>query len=168
MDAEATRRKIKRMNSKVNFVDPNDAVNEEEHHTIKRGNDVSMKKIVESMYSKVLKDDQLKPFFQDMDMSKLKLQQSHLMALVLGGGDGLKEEGSNVDLRALHMRLLVEKGLTLSHWDKFTSHLKSTLEEIDSIPAETKTAALEWMQSTRQDFRPAEASEIAAFKAKSS
>jgi hypothetical protein len=66
------------------------------------------------------------------------------------------------------MRLLVEKGLTLSHWDKFTSHLKSTLEEIDSIPAETKTAALEWMQSTRQDFRPAEASEIAAFKAKSS
>jgi predicted membrane-bound spermidine synthase len=25
-----------------------------------------------------------------MDMSKLKLQQSHLMALFLGGGDGLK------------------------------------------------------------------------------
>ncbi|GAX76551.1 hypothetical protein CEUSTIGMA_g3997.t1 [Chlamydomonas eustigma] len=101
-----------------------------------------------------------------MDMSNLKLKQSHLMGLVFGGREGLKEDGSNIDLRALHMRILVEKGLTLSHWDKFTSHFKATLEEIDSIPSETKTVALEWMQSTRQDFKPAEAAEIAAFKAK--
>ena len=39
------------------------------------------------------------------------------------------------------------------------------MDELLDIPAESKADALAWLKSTREDFRPADAAEVEAYKA---
>ena len=64
------------------------------------------------------------------------------------------------NLRNIHLRSLIEDGLSLKDWEKFVSHFQATLDQLEDIPAESKAGALAWLRSTREDFRPAEPAEV--------
>ena len=69
------------------------------------------------------------------------------------------------DMRKIHLRLLIEEGLSLKDWEAFVSHFETTLDELQDIPAESKASALAWLKTTKDDFRPADAAEVEAYKA---
>ena len=73
-------------------------------------------------------------------------------------------EDSTFDLRKIHLRSLIEDGLSLQDWEAFVAHFEATLVELEDIPANSKASAVAWLKGTRNDFRPAEPAEIEAFK----
>lgn len=73
-------------------------------------------------------------------------------------------EDSSFDMRKIHMRGIIEDGLGFDQWEKFVTHLQETFDELKDIPPDVKIRAMEWMRSTRNEFRPAEPHEIEAFK----
>lgn len=76
-----------------------------------------------------------------------------------------QEENPEFDLRALHMRLLIEGGMNLAHWEAFVKHFEETVYSLSEIPQQQQQSAIAWLHSTRHAFRPAEPQEIEAFKA---
>ena len=81
---------------------------------------------VDLFYRKVLEDDQIKHFFDDVDMEEQRSKQRAFLSMVFGGPD----EYTGKDLRTAHAPL-VEKGLDESHFNAVAGHLQSTLEELD-------------------------------------
>ncbi|KAG2441695.1 hypothetical protein HXX76_003311 [Chlamydomonas incerta] len=133
---------------------------EHAHKRIKNSEEFSMKFLVDKFYGKVLKIKELKPFFDGVDMHKLKYHQEALMLLVFGGQELLDDElpGLSADLRLIHLHLLFE-GLNLTHWQIFADTFNETLDELPQIPAEVKAHAKATMATTKQHFRPIEPSE---------
>ncbi|KAG2451866.1 hypothetical protein HYH02_003642 [Chlamydomonas schloesseri] len=133
---------------------------EHAHKRIKNSEEFSMKFLVDKFYGKVLKIKELKPFFEGVDMHKLKYHQEALMLLVFGGQELLDDElpGLSADLRLIHLHLLFE-GLNLTHWQIFADTFNETLDELPQIPAEVKAHAKAYMSTTKQHFRPIEPSE---------
>lgn len=121
----------------------------------KKGNELSMKKIVDEFYSRVLADPLLKPFFDGVDMRKLKHQQEKLMLLAFGGSELLAEESaSSFDLRRIHRRLLAERGLTVAHWERFVEIFENSLNAMPEMPAEASTTAMQSIRTTKVYFEP--------------
>ena len=81
---------------------------------------------VDLFYRKVLEDDQIKHFFDDVDMEEQRSKQKAFLSMVFGGPD----EYTGKDLRTAHAPL-VEKGLDESHFDAVAGHLQSTLDELN-------------------------------------
>ncbi|KAG2488314.1 hypothetical protein HYH03_013164 [Edaphochlamys debaryana] len=127
---------------------------------VKGSEEFSMKFLVEKFYGKVLQHASLKPFFDGVDMYKLKHQQEALMLLVFGGHELLEDElpGLSADLRLIHLHLLFE-GLNLTHWQLFSDTFSETLDELHQIPAEVRAHAKTYMASTKHYFRPIEPQE---------
>jgi hypothetical protein len=66
---------------------------ETSHSSLVGGNSISLKKIVDMFYDKVLADGDLFPFFENIDMSKLKkhqVRQEQLRNPVVLGDAGTK------------------------------------------------------------------------------
>mmetsp|Transcript_44184 Transcript_44184/g.132414 ORF Transcript_44184/g.132414 Transcript_44184/m.132414 type:complete len:138 (+) Transcript_44184:219-632(+) len=125
-----------------------------------------MKKIVDVLYMKVLGDPLLAPFFQDFDVKRIKNQQEVVMAMVFGGADLLQTELPGFDMRRLHMRPIMERGLGVSHWQVYVNHFKATLDELaDELPAEKRASALHWMKSTKDAFKPLTPDEVLDYEA---
>lgn len=80
---------------------------------------------VDLFYSKVLSDELLRPFFDDVDMTRQKGKQRTFLAYAFGGP--VKYEGK--DLRAGHAHL-VERGLGEQHFAAVAGHLAATLNEL--------------------------------------
>ncbi|PNW71436.1 hypothetical protein CHLRE_16g654250v5 [Chlamydomonas reinhardtii] len=133
---------------------------EQAHKRIKNSEEFSMKFLVDKFYGKVLKIKEIKPFFDGVDMHKLKYHQEALMLLVFGGQELLDDElpGLSADLRLIHLHLLFE-GLNLSHWQIFADTFCETLDELPQIPADVKAHAKAYMRATKQHFRPIEPEE---------
>lgn len=119
-----------------------------------------MKKIVETLYSKILSDEALIPFFKGFDVARIKSQQEHVMAMLFGGRDLLGDEYPRFDIRSMHYRPIMELGLGVKHFELWVNHFRETLEEIGGIPEETKANAMIWMSSTRSAFEPLTPQEI--------
>eukprot|EP00195_Chlamydomonas_chlamydogama_P017703 CAMPEP_0202890188 /NCGR_PEP_ID=MMETSP1392-20130828/682_1 /ASSEMBLY_ACC=CAM_ASM_000868 /TAXON_ID=225041 /ORGANISM="Chlamydomonas chlamydogama, Strain SAG 11-48b" /LENGTH=222 /DNA_ID=CAMNT_0049573719 /DNA_START=294 /DNA_END=962 /DNA_ORIENTATION=+ len=159
----------KHLSRRVSFQAHDVAPPEAEHScgfsNLKKAHAVSMKKIVDILYHKVLSDQRLNVFYEGVDMAKLKSQQEKLMMLVFGGNDLLQMEGATMDLRAIHMRLLIHGGLAIQHFDVFVQHFEETLEEVGDIPENSKLEAIAMLKSTAPMFHPATASEVEAYNA---
>lgn len=81
---------------------------------------------VDIFYRKVLMDDSISGFFDDVDMSAQRDKQKGFLTMAFGGPN----EYTGKDLRTAHAPL-VEKGLNESHFMAVAGHLQSTLEELD-------------------------------------
>ena len=77
----------------------------------------------------------------------------------------MQMEEDGFDMRKIHMRILIEKGLSIEDWAAFVAHLQQTMDELEDIPTEAKASAVEWLKTTRNDFRPPEPQEIEAWNA---
>ncbi|MBC7803248.1 MAG: group 1 truncated hemoglobin [Candidatus Parcubacteria bacterium] len=110
------------------------------------GGEAALIAAVDLFYAKVLADPLTRPFFQALDMPAQSRKQVAFMAWALGGPAEYK--GRN--LRAAHSGLVAAGGLTDSHFDAVTAHLKATLEEL-GVAADLVAESLAIVGSTRSD-----------------
>ena len=89
------------------------------------GGDAAIAAAVDLLYRKVMADDNLRPFFDHVDLVQLKSKQAAFLAKVLGGPDVY----TGTDLRTAHARLVAD-GLDQSHFDAVAEHLHATLGEL--------------------------------------
>ncbi len=109
------------------------------------GGDAAVKATVIKMYDKILLDDELAPFFDNIDVDKLRLSQSAFVTYAFGGPNHYTGKG----LRTAHAGA-VSNCLNNSHFDLVATHLKSAMEELN-VPADLIAEALAIVGSTRAD-----------------
>lgn len=80
---------------------------------------------VEIFYRKMLMDDRVTHFFDDIDMERQAAKQQGFLTMVLGGPNHY----TGRDIRVGH-RHLVDRGLDDSHVDIVLEHLGNTLREL--------------------------------------
>ncbi|MCG8638023.1 MAG: group 1 truncated hemoglobin [Desulfobacterales bacterium] len=100
---------------------------------------------VDKFYEKVLADDRIKHFFENIDMERQAGFQKRFLTVAFGGAP--KYPGKN--LRAAHKHL-VEKGLNDSHFDAVMEHLGATLTEL-GVPDDLVAEAAGIAETTRDD-----------------
>ena len=89
------------------------------------GGEAAIDQAVDIFYRKVLGDDRISGFFEDVDMERQAAKQKAFLTMVFGGPNGY----TGRDLREGH-RHLVSRGLDDSHMDAVIEHLGSTLAEL--------------------------------------
>lgn len=77
--------------------------------------------IVQEMYSRVLQDPELAPFFEHTDLDRLGKMQFEFMASALGGPVSY----SGAELQAIH----AGRGIKPTHFARFVGHLADAMEE---------------------------------------
>ena len=90
----------------------------------------------EIFYRKVLADDRIAHFFDDVDMDLQVAKQAAFLAMVLGGPNAYTGQ----DMRSAHASL-VDRGLSDQHFDAVLEHLAATLRELSVSEAEIAEVA---------------------------
>ncbi len=80
---------------------------------------------VDIFYRKMLTDERVSHFFEDIDMEKQILKQKGFLTMVFGGPNNYS--GKNMHEGHAH---LVKRGLTDNHVDIVIEHLGTTLKEL--------------------------------------
>lgn len=109
------------------------------------GGEAAVDAAVDIFYRKVLADDRINKFFEDVDMDKQAAKQKAFLTVAFGGPN--KYTGK--DMRDGHAHL-VAKGLNDSHFDAVMEHLGATLKELN-VPDELIAKAAAIAESTRND-----------------
>jgi len=109
------------------------------------GGEAAMNAAVDIFYRKVLADDRINKFFEDVDMEKQAAKQKAFLTLALGGPN----KYSGKDMRVGHAHL-VKRGLNDTHFNAVMENLAATLQEL-KVPAELIAQAAAVAESTRKD-----------------
>jgi len=88
------------------------------------GND-AVEAAVDNFYRRVLTDDRVSSFFDDVDMDRQRAKQKAFLAMAFGGPHNY----SGKDMRTAHARLVI-KGLNDSHVDAIIELLGATLRDM--------------------------------------
>lgn len=89
----------------------------------KLGGDVAVDAAVDIFYRKVLMDDRISHYFDDIDMDLQAAKQKGFLTMVLGGPNNY----TGKDMREAHKHL---KGLNDTHFDAVVENLGATLKEL--------------------------------------
>lgn len=109
------------------------------------GGSAAVDAAVDIFYRKVLTDDRISRFFDDVDMDRQRGKQKAFLAMAFGGPHNY----SGQDMRAGHAHLFA-KGLNDSHVDAVIELLGATLKEMGvGDPLIAQVAAI--AESTRND-----------------
>ncbi len=111
------------------------------------GGDKSMEVAVDLFYRKVLVDDLVGHFFEDVDMESQRLKQKSFLSMAFGG----PYHYTDGDLRAVHKPLQEKFGLTDEHFDRVGAIFKETLEELNISEKELQDM-MEIIESTRDSI----------------
>jgi hemoglobin len=98
------------------------------------GGSLAIRAVTESFYRKVLADEQLSGYFDDVDMDRQIAKQAAFLTMVLGG----PSEYTGRDLRKAHADLA---GLSDKHFDGVVGHLADTLREFGVSEADIGSVA---------------------------
>ena len=109
------------------------------------GGDAAVNAAVDIFYRKVLADDRINDFFEDVDMEKQAAKQKAFLTMVMGGPN----DYTGKDMREGHAHL-VKRGLNDSHFDAVMENLGATLQELN-VPPELIAEAAAIAESTRND-----------------
>ncbi|MCC6698998.1 MAG: group 1 truncated hemoglobin [Candidatus Hydrogenedentes bacterium] len=104
-----------------------------------------IERIVDDLYNRVLRDQDLAPFFANIDPVLLRHKFCTFMNTVAGG----PYERSGLELRSAHFGA-VNEGLTDSHVDKFVAHFSEVLNEA-AIPSPLVEALIARVNEFRGD-----------------
>jgi hemoglobin len=85
---------------------------------------------VEKFYEKVLADNRVQRFFANTDMQQQKQHQKAFMTYAFGGA----QNWNGRPMRDAHKKLVVEMGLTDSHFDAIAEDLVASLVEMKVPP----------------------------------
>ncbi len=91
----------------------------------KLGGEAAVDAAVDIFYRKVLADDRINKFFDDVDMDKQAAKQKAFMTMAFGGPNNY----TGTDMRKGHAHL-VKQGLNDSHFDAVVENLGATLTEL--------------------------------------
>ena len=100
---------------------------------------------VEKFYRKVLSDNRIARFFDDVDMAKQIAKQRAFLTMVFGGPSNY----TGRDMRTAHERL-VKMGLNDSHFDAVVENLGATLQEL-GVPSRIISQIAAIAESVRDD-----------------
>ena len=81
---------------------------------------------VNGFYERVLQDDRIKHFFNNVDMDKQKLHQQEFLTFAFGGAPSY--EGNT--MREAHKHLVANMGLNSGHFDAVIENLVATLRDL--------------------------------------
>lgn len=93
------------------------------------GGAAAIDQAVEVFYRKMLADDRVGDFFDDVDMERQMGKQRAFLTMVLGGPN----QYTGRDMRTAHAHL-VKRGLSDVHVDVVIEHLGGTLAELGATP----------------------------------
>jgi len=110
------------------------------------GGDKAMEIAVDLFYRKVLQDELVGHFFEDVDMEGQRLKQKSFLSMAFGG----PYRYSGLDLRKAHKRLVEEMGLSDEHFDRVGKIFHETLAELN-ISGKEIEAMMEVIASSRDD-----------------
>ena len=109
------------------------------------GGETAVNAAVDIFYRKVLADDRISGYFDDVDMEKQVAKQKGFLTMAFGGPNNY----TGTDMRKGHAHL-VERGLDDSHFDAVVEYLGNTLKELgvaDDLVGEVAAIA----ETTRND-----------------
>lgn len=86
--------------------------------------------VVDRFYERVLTDEHLAHFFEDVEMTALRAHQTQFLSTVTGG----PIEYTGREMHAAHAHL----DLTEDHFERVAIHLRDTLSEFGVPDAQTK------------------------------
>ncbi len=109
------------------------------------GGELAVKAAVHLFYQKVLSDDRISHFFDDIDMTEQIAKQEQFLTMVFGGPN----DYSGKDLRAGHSHLIA-RGLNDEHFDAVVEHLRETLSQLGVKP-QAVNQVIDLAESTRND-----------------
>ena len=109
------------------------------------GGEAAVHAAVDIFYRKVLTDDHISGFFEDVDMDRQAAKQRAFLTYAFGGPNHY----SGKDMRLAHAHL-VARGLDDSHFNAVATHLRETLEELKA-PENLIDQVLTIAESTRTD-----------------
>ncbi|MBL8861188.1 MAG: group 1 truncated hemoglobin [Planctomycetes bacterium] len=109
------------------------------------GGEPAVSAAVDIFYRKMLGDERVAAFFDDVDMDSQAAKQKGFLTMVLGGPNHYTGQ----DMRTGH-RHLVARGLNDSHVDVVIEHLGATLTELGAT-AEQVAAVAALANSVRDD-----------------
>jgi len=93
------------------------------------GGEAAVDAAVDIFYRKVLTDDRISHFFEDVDMERQAAKQKAFLTYAFGGPNHY----SGKDMREAHKHL-VAQGLNNDHFIAVAGHLQSTLQELNAPP----------------------------------
>src|SRR6187401_1619661 len=100
------------------------------------GGQPAVEAAVDIFYRKVLSDDRISRFFDDIDMDRQRAKQKAFLTMAFGGPSNY----SGKDMRTAHARL-VAMGLNDSHFDAVVELLGGTLAELGVKPEQIQQVA---------------------------
>lgn len=100
------------------------------------GGEAAVDKAVDIFYRKVLGDERVNGFFDDVDMDRQAAKQKAFLTMVFGGPNSY----SGLDMREGHKHL-VANGLNDSHIDAIVELLGGTLSELGAAEADIAEVA---------------------------
>lgn len=109
------------------------------------GGEAAVNAAVDIFYRKVLTDDRISHFFEDVDMERQAAKQKAFLTYAFGGPNHY----SGKDMRAAHAHL-VAQGLNEEHFNAVAGHLQATLEELKA-PNELIDQVMAIAASTHDD-----------------
>ena len=109
------------------------------------GGEPAMSAAVEHFYRRVLADERISHFFEDVDMERQSAKQKAFLTMVCGGPANY----SGKDMRKGHTHL-VKRGLNDTHFNAVAEHLAATLLEL-GVAKELVDQVLAIAESARAD-----------------
>jgi hemoglobin len=109
------------------------------------GGEAAVAAAVDIFYRKVLSDDRISHFFEDVDMEQQAAKQKAFLTMAFGG----PHRYTGLDMRRGHAHL-VERGLNDTHVDAVLENLTETLRELN-VPEELIGQVAAIAESTRND-----------------
>lgn len=109
------------------------------------GGDAAVDAAVDVFYRRVLSDERIAEFFEDVDMERQANKQKAFLTMAFGGPNHY----TGKDLREGHAHL-VARGLNDSHFDAVAENLAGTLEEL-GVSQELIDQVMSLVGSTRDD-----------------
>lgn len=111
----------------------------------KLGGEAAVNAAVDVFYRRVLSDDRISDFFEDVDMERQAAKQKAFLTMAFGGPVNY----SGADMRRGHAHL-VARGLNDSHFDAVVENLVASLQELN-VPAELIAEVGAVCETTRSD-----------------
>ena len=111
----------------------------------KIGGEAAVNAAVDVFYRRVLLDDRINEFFEDVDMERQAAKQKAFLTMAFGG----PAHYTGADMRKGHAHL-VARGLNDSHFDAVVEDLVAALQEL-KVPAELIAEVGAVCETTRND-----------------
>ncbi len=111
----------------------------------KIGGEAAVNAAVDVFYRRVLSDDRISGFFDDVDMARQAAKQKAFLTMAFGG----PVHYTGADMRRGHAHL-VARGLNDSHFDAVVQNLVAALQELN-VPAELIAEVGAICETTRND-----------------